>query len=393
MNTRPLTPFEEANLKALRDGGLDCALLYLTQTGLDKALLDAVQPMRSLFQTFGVHDYAQQRQGPEYKVHRAAVLYSGNVGQELQASLYRPKTKKGDPRIWFPKLPKLASAGNVLAVAVHLGVLRVFNLSTIQRGSGSAVLRFLESLQAGESPAVELLRRLRELSAMGPLQAVCAGTTAIGRTIELALGIAINSRRDPDFKGIEIKSSRTPRSNRQRNRITLFACVPDWPLSRLKSSAQILDQYGYQRSGVNKLYCQVATGKPNSQLLQLEVDKVNDWLREFAAKRPREDVVVWTLDKLHGRLMGKHRETFWIKARSEQVRGREWFHLESVHHTRSPSIVAFDELLDDGAITVDHLIKRDGRKISEKGPLFKIESQRVSDLFVFPERTYDLLAS
>lgn len=250
---------------------------------------------------------------------------------------------------------------------------------------------FLAEVKSKDYPATELLSMLRDLAARGPLRAVCAGDTAVGRTLETALNITINSSRLPDYKGIEIKSGRAHITGRHENRISLFACVPDWSLSALKSSKQILDRFGYYRDGTFRLYCTVSSQGPNSQLLQLELDNVREWLTEFAAKRPKEQVAVWPLDRLHERLREKHKETFWVKVKSQVIDGEEHFTLTSVRHTRQPSTASFDALLDEGAVTVDHLIKRkaNGGTV-EKGPLFKIEHARVPDLFVFPPRQYTL---
>jgi hypothetical protein len=206
------------------------------------------------------------------------------------------------------------------------------------------------------------------------------------------LGIKINSSREPDFKGIEIKSGRSAIVASKENRANLFACVPDWKLSNLKSSREILERFGYQRGNDFKLYCEVSTRKANSQGLQFKVEEAERWLREFYAREPVEQVCIWRLDRLHERLAEKHRETFWVKAKSIQQRGSEWFQLESVTHTTRPSLDQFDRLLTDGTVTMDHLIKRKpSGGAAEKGPLFKIEKPRIGELFLGEPRKYSLV--
>ena len=222
---------------------------------------------------------------------------------------------------------------------------------------------------------------------------MCEGDTAIGRSIETALGIPINSSRNPDYKGIEIKSGRSSLVGGRENRANLFACVADWDLSALKSSRAIMERFGYQREKEFKLYCTVSTRRANSQGLQLEVKEAEKWLREFCAREPVEEVCIWRLDTLHARLIEKHTETFWVKAKSSQQRGIEWFHLESVTHTTRPSLDQFDRLLTDGTVTMDHLIKRKpSGGAAEKGPLFKIETPRLGELFLGEPRKYSLLS-
>src|SRR5690606_33436500 len=84
--------------------------------------------------------------------------------------------------------------------------------------------------------ANELLGLLVKVADMGPVPALLAADTAIGRTLENLLGIDINCSKKPDYKGIETKSYRDKRGNRKN----LFAQVPDWSISKFKGSAEIL---------------------------------------------------------------------------------------------------------------------------------------------------------
>ena len=56
MNTRPLVEQESRNLAALNHAGIDSVLLFVTETGLEKAIL--VQPM-SLQSLFTMNRYTQ----------------------------------------------------------------------------------------------------------------------------------------------------------------------------------------------------------------------------------------------------------------------------------------------------------------------------------------------
>lgn len=61
-----------------------------------------------------------------------------------------------------------------------------------------------------------------------------------------------------------------------------------------------------------------------------------------------------------------------------------------VLHTKKPIASQFDILLEQGEITMDHLIKRNERgRGNEKGPLFKINTNALGLLFPPPE-TYAL---
>jgi hypothetical protein len=167
--------------------------------------------------------------------------------------------------------------------------------------------------------------------------------------------------------------------------------VADWEKSPCKSSAEILDKYGYQRAIDFKLYCTVSTQKANSQGLQFFYDEANDQLIE--KDRDGKNVAIWPGRLLRDRLLQKHAETFWIAARTIMVKGVEHFELISVTHTKRPLVSQLIPLIEAGVITMDHLIKRIGGKsaAAEKGPLFKINKRDLS--FLFPDPKTYLLKS
>lgn len=226
------------------------------------------------------------------------------------------------------------------------------------------------------------MERLKVLSKKGALKAIKQGDTAIGMTIEHALGISANSSPYPDYKGIELKSARL---NKTSNRTTLFAQVPDWSISTLKSSKEIVDKYGYPRESDLKLYCTLSASKYNSQGLGFEVDFNNDLLNEVHEQDG--NVASWLGQTLRNKLLEKHRETFWIKADTHMSNDDEYFTLNSITHTKNPLASQFLLLMEQQIITMDHLIKRKDitGKTTEKGPLFKIKPQHLSLLFPEPK--------
>jgi hypothetical protein len=129
----------------------------------------------------------------------------------------------------------------------------------------------------------------------------------------------------------------------------------------------------------------------NSQGLSLRLDRDISVLHENSLDPSLGDFVQWQLQLLHERLLEKHNETFWISANPHLEDGFEYLHYTSVEHTRKPILSQFDLLVEQGIITMDHLIKRNSKgKTVEKGPLFKIKPQCVGLLFP-PSKTYDLL--
>ena len=86
--------------------GVPVAFLVPTPTGYEKAIMDATETVRALLKESGTHDYEIQGQGPEAKHLVESYFVHLDGLEETVTSLYRPVTKKGDPRIWFSKLKK-----------------------------------------------------------------------------------------------------------------------------------------------------------------------------------------------------------------------------------------------------------------------------------------------
>ena len=91
--------------------------------------LDATGPVRSFLKQEQVHDYSNQGQGPVHKIQIESSIYDASDVYSSKASLYRPTTKKGDPRIWFQKLKRHASPNDILAIIFFDEKLHVLNLT------------------------------------------------------------------------------------------------------------------------------------------------------------------------------------------------------------------------------------------------------------------------
>tara|TARA_R110000737_G_scaffold350849_1_gene391125 strand:- start:4114 stop:5295 length:1182 start_codon:yes stop_codon:yes gene_type:complete len=390
---RTLTLIEEEKLKILTENSVSLTLIELTETGLKKSIMDATGSVRNYLRKNNFHDYNIQNQGPENKVIIEALIYEDHKTNQSNTSLYRPNTKNGDPRIWFSGLTKHANPNDILAIICFDRKIHILNLTQlpIKKLLDSAIINpFKELIQAinGIENAIsnELLLMLRKI-AKTPIPSMLNADTSVGRTLENALGIDINSSKKPDYKGIELKSYRDSKGNRK----TLFAQVPEWKLSKFKSSSEILNSFGYWREEDFKLYCTVSAITKNSQGLTLKIDSDINHLIENSDIKNVGDFVVWTLEKLHDRLLEKHKETFWVAADTIHIDGKEHFQYKQVEHTKKPIVSQFDILLEQGIITLDHLIKRNSKgRVVEKGPLFKIKPNSL-DLLFPPSNIYNLV--
>ena len=206
-----------------------------TETGLVKSIIDATGSVRSYLKSKNVHDFENQKQGQENKVLVNSVLLANDGTINSVASLYRPNTKKGDPRIWFKGLGGYAKPNDILGIIEFERVLYVLNITQLDletllsSQSVNPVKELIITIrQISNEVADELLLLLNKIAAQGLVPAMLNADTAIGRTLETLLGIGINSSNKPDYKGIELKSYRDKRGNRKN----LFAQVPDWNLSK-----------------------------------------------------------------------------------------------------------------------------------------------------------------
>ena len=372
--------------------GLEVAFLSPTETGFNKSIMDAIKPLRNLLLDKGMHNYDTQQQGPENKVKIPACFLRGEILDfDTQASLYRPVTKQGDPRIWFEKLKTYCVPHNLLAILPANGKLYVFNLSdssvlrSLEHGEGR---RLLEAIRKGYSSVIdELIDRLKDIHKEGFIKGISHGDTNVGMTLEHLLDIPPNSSKEPDYKGIELKTKRSGLLN-PKTLQTLFTCVPDWKNSNTTAKA-ILDTWGYpdENKRIN-LYCTVSAKKPNSQGLYFEVDYNKDLLINYGDKDAQKHLFVaqWDINVLRKRLSVKHHETVWISAATETRWDGEYFRFDKVIHTQSPKIYSLGFLLADGVVTLDYTLhyKPDGNT-RDHGYIFRIHPKNMDLLFPNPE--------
>lgn len=166
-NVRPLTPKEASNLQVVAASVRDYALLFITGTGLDKSILDSTLPMRTLFSESGFHNYASQGLGrKEYGIDKRAIFLTDSDQQSTSLSLYRPMTKKGDPRMWPSRLKDFCEPGDALAVFIHEDTACFVNLAKSKvalennNGTRNLIALFLKAVEQNTfSIAEELLAR------------------------------------------------------------------------------------------------------------------------------------------------------------------------------------------------------------------------------------------
>lgn len=410
------TPIDEM-LPVFAGLGVPVAFLVPTPTGYEKAIMDATAPVRELLLDAGIHNYELQQQGPEGKVKISAHFVNLYDNTDTEASLYRPHTKKGDPRIWFSKLKTYCQPCNLLAIIVFNKELYVFNLSKpeikasiLYSGHAYDVLR--SAIAENEAVAQELLNKIRKIHDKGFIPSITPGDPGVGDTLEHELGISRNNAKTPDYKGIELKTTRLTRNGEARasTRSTLFTRVPDEGMTY----REIVDNYGKWQTPRGEseprlqMYETLRVSRSNAYDLQLAVNIDSDELRIMhinieesnnadrtnqQASRIANYVSGWHLQNLRDALLLKHHETFWVKARSENRNGIEYFSYDKVLHTKKPNATLLAPLIQADKITIDLAAhyKPDG-KWRDHGVLFKMKPEDIPLLLGNPEE-YDFTTS
>lgn len=376
----------EQFLPLFADIGVAVAFLVPTPTGYKKSIMDAIGPVRALLKDEGIHDYGMQKQGPEAKKMWPSFFVTAEGLIETRASLYRPVTKKGDPRIWFKNLRRYCNPCNLLSLFVFENKIYVLNLSEdtnrlsiIRHGFIYDLLQQIK--YSKQSVAEELLGKIKTIHDRGFIPSITPGDPGVGDTLEHALGIERNNSKAPDYKGIELKSTRLTRhgSRRASTRSTLFTRVPDKGMTYRK----IVETYGKWQAPRGstierlQLYETFTTQRINAYGLKLEVNSNADRLEMLYVPQERY-VSSWQMDNLKNALLIKHHETFWVQAQSVDHNGREYFRYDKILHTKRPNASLMSPLLESGKITLDLAahFKEDG-KWRDHGMLFKMKPKDI----------------
>ena len=419
--------------KLLSDKQKSYCLFVPTKTGLRKSIFDALDPLKTLLKTNDIFDFANQKPGVKRRLP-AWFLKADGKYTETKISLYRPKTKSGIfTRFWIYGLKNYASgaeenhsSGNLLAIIIdkknifivnasddliwrryinqrhidfantetnsefnlqdqelirenHPDYKEPSNLITTQALSPSSNDTSNTSKLAVTDPERVLISKLRAIFARGFLPSITFGPTAVGATLEQLLEIPINSSKDPDFHGIEIKSKRTQKTKKPTGLQTLFSKTPDWKKSPY-SAKNLLDDFGYIKSDVLQLYLTISAAKAtNHHGFFLKVDEESD--RLFCVHRTineETELLEWSISSLIAAIEKKHKKTIWVSADTNVIDGIEHFHYYKAIITEMGSFDHLPELLRTGVITLDLTLKRKPSGATrDHGYLFRVKSENL----------------
>lgn len=364
------------------------AFIVPTETGLGKSIMDATAMVRFFLKFSGLHDYNDQEQGPENKKIIKSFLVHKDSLEETTTSLYRPLTKKGDPRIWISKLPKYAKPKDLILLFSLNNNIYAVNLSNQQlaeslESCGYVYDTIFKSKIEANKAKDELLALLKEIHEKGWIPSTTTGDTAVGDTLEHELGIERNNSTSPDYKGIELKASRLNRNGKrkQTTRITLFAKTPDegmtyreimehygkyqTPKGHTTPRLQLYETFKASRVNAYDLYLKTNSSSESLDLMHSSSKDVNDINNEYVSS--------WKLETLAHSLQEKHKETFFVKAQSKLIDGHEYFKYDKVVYTSNPNTSILFALFDQDKITLDLAIHlKENGVARDHGALFKM---------------------
>lgn len=236
----------------------------------------------------------------------------------------------------------------------------------------------------------EVLSDLKRLSLKGLIKSIGSGSNSIGKTLQSELEIQHSTTSRNSYKGFTITATST-----KVNRTNLFAKVPNWDRSEVKSSKEMLDLYGRDDpSGKykKKLFCSVNSLDFNNFGLRLFVDMSKGVLYEkYSMGNQDRNVALWENEGLVQKLSSLDK-TVVVSGNSFKREDGNYFHFRFAEFMVGPSMKKFLQLIDYGAITMDHLIsmKAGSKNVREQGPLFKIAKVSKEDLF-FTYKKFDLM--
>ncbi len=353
------------------------ALIRMTETMLDKSIIDASEALRKILFQNQLIDFNSLTPGGA-KEYRRGLIIKGEI-IETKVSFYRPKTKNGDPRFWLYNLKKYVGENELVYLTIVQDTLIAIPLTSVKAVQGLLVQVFEDPEQ--ERTIVHMKKDLAILRQIGALESVSPYKRApkdVGLTLERFLGIKVNSLRTPDYLGrIELKSKREGKT-----KDSLFSKVQDKEISKYKTVRDVVLRFGTKdKLGRIALKNNITT-IPNTHGLYLVPDSVNMIMyQRFCRNKIHDDVCGWHYDTLKNALETKHPATLWVDAYELEVDGRIYFDYYNFELTTKPLFSEFVSLVERDIINFDWKAHIVNGKRRDHGPGFRIDKTNRKLLF------------
>ncbi|MGF6355229.1 hypothetical protein ABIE27_003143 [Paenibacillus sp. 4624] len=255
-----------------------------------------------------------------------------------------------------------------------------FNLNQEKISGLSAVFAYEDlkkAIKEETTPLDELIEMVKEIEKKQFISTLRAGDTGIGYTFETLIGISANSSKIPDFKGIEIKCSRSkkPKSKRtaQTGKQTLFSLIPNW--SAIENRRRLVEEFGEEDLERERLaiYCTIKVN-PNRKLWSLSVSEED---KRIYILHKGIRVVYYSFEDLKNALENKHKESAFIIAHARKnSEGNEEFHYDTLIHAKEVLFEEFVALVKENIIGIDFAIHLKAGKVRDHGFLWRLENKK-----------------
>lgn len=363
------------------------ALIRMTDTMLNKSIIDASFEIREILKSANIVDYSQLAKGIENKIVKKSLILHGADIKETNVSYYRPETKKGDPRFWVYNLKSMTTTNELIYFTIFENQLFAIPLTYCNDELEQILVNSFGRLDNKEDILNELITEVRHITNNGWVKSIRPNNKPApkdaGETLESILGIKPNNSGAADYKGlIELK---TKISKTTKN--TLFCLVPDWETSLIKSTAEMVLKYGYDShkyAEFKDLYITV-NHKPNNQGLYLDIDDNNLLVLQNHQVNNEKITTTcnWKYNVLKDALLKKHPSTIWIYAEFKIENHITYFRYNTFELTKNPIFSQFLLLIQEGEITYDWRarVKKDGSRAKDKGNAFRISNRSRNQLF------------
>lgn len=359
------------------------SIIRLTDTMMSKSIIDAHNYLRKIFREENIVNYDKLPQGPKNKIIKKGILLTDSENI-VKISFYRPLTKNGDPRFWVYGLKNFMKSNQLMFITVHDETIFIIPLVK-SLFSSNFILDYLKH-NASNDDFISLVAKLKKVIYNNTIESVSPYKNSpkdVGETLETALGIPANSSKYADWNdAIEIKSKRKGKSNKN----TLFSMVPDWDISNVPSSREMILTYGYESNkhpGFIDLFVTV-NNKKNNQGLSLSVDEDNERVVQlYDSGTEIIETCYWSFEKLKKRLFEKHPKTIWASAEEIIKNGKIHFRYDHIEYTEKPIFSQFLLLIENGIVTYDWRgrVMPDGKGYKDKGHCFRISASNRHLLF------------
>lgn len=242
---------------------------------------------------------------------------------------------------------------------------------------GSAFLKVDDLLNEDSKVIDELTSKIKAIKNNGYVKNLKKGDTGVGYTLETLLGIDSNSSKLPDYKGIEIKASRSNKEKEKRKsqsgKQTLFTLIPNW--GEVENRKNLVSLYGYddlkrERRG---LYCTIKVVE-NSYGFTLYVNRKEE---KISVMKHNKEVVFYEFERLKESLETKHKESVFITAHAIKNEEKEEFFLyDSLIHCKNVSFESFLDIIEENLLGLDFAIHTKNGKTRDHGFLWRLDNKK-----------------